>query len=203
MNLLRARRQLAFVGRGAALVRQKRQALVRELFLRARPARDARTAIAQQAVRAGLPLWRALAMHGHDGLRALAWPVRPVEVELRPVEVSGLAAMQIASRPSLRRTADARGVAPGRAGPAAIEAAAELETLTDLLLDAAAKEQLLRRLGDAVSRTTRQLRVLEHRIAPTLAAQIAAVGSTLEEREREEHVRLERVRERLQRTPAD
>ena len=69
---------------------------------------------------------------------------------------------------------DARAATPGSAGPAAIETAVHFEMLADLLLDAAPREQRIRRLGEALSATTRHLR-------------------TLEEREREEHLRLKHV----------
>lgn len=199
LNLLRARRDLSFVARGTTLVRQKRQALVRELFRQARPALDARAAVARQVSRAGPPLWDALVAHGYDGLRAMSWPLGPLEVVLQPATLWGLAVSRIVSRPTIRRTVEARGIAPGRAGPAAAETAAQFETLAELLLDAAVTEQALRRLGEAVATSTRQLRVLELRIAPALTARIATLSHILDEREREEHVRLDHVRRQLQR----
>jgi vacuolar-type H+-ATPase subunit D/Vma8 len=66
----------------------------------------------------------------------------------------------------------------------------------DLLISAAAREQQIQRLGDAVARSTRQLRTLEQRIEPSLRSRISWVRSTLDEREREEHVRLKRLRKR-------
>ncbi len=74
--------------------------------------------------------------------------------------------------------------------PAAVEAAEAFERLTDLLVRAAPREMLLRRLGEALSQTTRQVNRLERRVAPGLRRQAARVRSALDEREREEHVRL-------------
>ena len=51
----------------------------------------------------------------------------------------------------------------------------------------------MRRLGDAVASTTRHLRTLEQRVAPRLAREIASVRRALEEREREERIRLKHV----------
>jgi vacuolar-type H+-ATPase subunit D/Vma8 len=59
-----------------------------------------------------------------------------------------------------------------------------------LLIDAAPREQRVRRLSEAVRDTTRRLLTLEHRVAPRLQAQVASVRSQLDEREREEHLRL-------------
>jgi vacuolar-type H+-ATPase subunit D/Vma8 len=101
----------------------------------------------------------------------------------------------IVRRPTLRRTLAARGTAPGTAGPAA-EAASRFEALTEALLDAAAREVLIRRLGDALSQTSRQVHTLERRIDPALTSQIRAVEHVLSEREREEHGRLKHLARR-------
>src|SRR5512134_3141258 len=81
INLLAARRRLGLVNRGAALVRRKRDALVRELFRLARPAASVRGEIAAQFAEAYDALVEALATHGRSGVRALAWPSRPVDVQ--------------------------------------------------------------------------------------------------------------------------
>ena len=79
----------------------------------------------------------------------------------------------------------ARGTAPGSTGPSAAEATARFEALADLLLDAAPREMLLRRLGQALAQTSRQVNTLEQRLAPTIEGQMTSVRRTLEERERE------------------
>ncbi len=53
---------------------------------------------------------------------------------------------------------------------------------------------LLQRLGLALSRTTRQVNMLEQRLAPALESRVAEVRRRLEEREREEKTRLLRIR---------
>lgn len=67
--------------------------------------------------------------------------------------------------------------------------AAEFEHLTELLLDAAPREMLIRRLGEALSQTSRQVNTLERRVAPELRQQMKGVRRALEEREREEQLR--------------
>ncbi len=194
MNLLRGRRRLEHVGKGVQLLRRKREALVSELFRLARPAADARARVESEARLAYDALWRALAAHGAAGLAAFGWPGRDVTVDLAPGAVWGVAVSTITRRPPLVRTLPARGMAPAGAGPATVEAAGRFEALADLLLEAAPREMLLRRLGDALARTSRQVNVLERRLAPALASQIATVRRALEEREREAHRQLRRRR---------
>lgn len=193
INLLAARRRLLQVQRGAALVRRKRDALVHELFRLARPAATVRTEIAAQFAEAYEALIASFAVHGRQGLRVLAWPSRSIEVQIQPAQVWGIAVTDIISRVPMQRMIDARGVSPGTAGPATMEAARRFETLAERLLDAAAAEQRLRRIGEAVAEESRHLRTLEQRVAPSLTAQIGTLKRALQEREREEYLRLKHL----------
>lgn len=190
MNLLRATRRLDRVRKGVELLRRKREALVTELFKLARPAADARVQIEAETKRAYPALLRALATHGRAVLRALGWPGRDIAVDMEPGSVWGIAVSTIVRKPPLARTLAARGTAPGSTGPSAAEATARFEALADLLLDAAPREMLLRRLGQALAQTSRQVNTLEQRLAPTIEGQMTSVRRTLEEREREERLRL-------------
>jgi V/A-type H+-transporting ATPase subunit D len=193
MNLVRARRELQRVYRGIGLTRRKREALVAELFRLARPAVDVRTRIMQAATEAAEALASALAVHGASGLEPMTWSLNPPQVSLRPAQVWGLVVSDVIDRTPVLRTLDARGLAPGAIGPAAATAASRYEALVDLLIDAAPREQRVRRLSEAVAETTRRLLTLEHRVAPRLATQVTTVRQQLEEREREEHLRLRHV----------
>lgn len=192
--LLRATRRLARVTKGVELLRRRREALVAELFRLARPAADARARLEAECRAAYPALLQALAAHGGAGLTTLGWPARELLVRVAPRSVWGVVVSTIEERSAVARTLAARGVSPASAGPAAGEAASRFEALTDLLLDAAPHENLLRRLGQALSRTSRQVNTLERRLAPGLSAGIASLRRTLEEREREEHGRLKRHR---------
>jgi vacuolar-type H+-ATPase subunit D/Vma8 len=62
-----------------------------------------------------------------------------------------------------------------------------------LLLEAASRETQIRRLARALARTSRQVNTLEQRVGPALERQAAEIRRTLEEREREDHLRLRRL----------
>ena len=193
MNLIQASRRLAQVEKGVGLLRRKREALVRELFRIARPAADARAEIEEASRRAYRALLAALSAHGRAGLRPFAWPARDVTLELAAGSVWGIPVATIVRRPPFARTLPARGVAPGTAGPATVRATTEFERLAEMLLDAAPREMLIRRLGDALARTARQVNTLERRVAPGLRADMTGVRRVLEEREREDRSRLKHV----------
>jgi V/A-type H+-transporting ATPase subunit D len=194
LNLLRAARRLGRVTRGVGLLRRKREALVTELFKLARPAADARAQIAEAGTRAYPLLLAALAAHGRAGLRALAWPERALQVEVEGGSVWGITVSRIAVRPVLLRTLAARATTPGLTGPAAAAAATAFERLADLLLEAAPREMVIRRLGAALAQTSRQVNTLERRLAPALHGTVTAIRRALDEREREERLRLKRMK---------
>ena len=195
-NLIRTTRRLTRVTKGVDLLRRKREALVSELFKVARPAADARARIDAAGRDAYTALWEALAQHGRTGLAALAWPLPDRVVEIESSQVWGIPIAAIVHRPTLARTLPARGTAPGSTGPAAAGAAQAFERLGDLLLDAAPREMLMRRLGDALARATRQVNTLERRLAPALRQGLVRVAAALQEREREEQLRVRRLRRR-------
>lgn len=198
-GLLSTRRRIERVGRGIEILRRKREALVTEFFRRMRPALDARRELGDLATQAHRHLLDAHAAQPAATLDALGAPERPIEVEVEMERVWGVSVPARLERPALRRTVAARGIPPGSVGPGAVEAAASYEQLAERLLDLAPHELLLRGLGEALARTTRQLNTLEHRVAPRLAQGVRTIAGALEERERDEHLRLRHLRGRLRR----
>lgn len=192
-NLLRATRRLAQVTRGTQLLKRKRQSLVDELFARARTAVTSREAIEAQARRAWRLLWMALAAHGGDALTPLGWPTREIDIDLAAFELWGVKVAELGRRPTLVRSLAARGVLPGAGEAASQEAAGQFEALVERLLEVAPQEHVMRRLGQALARTTRLVNTLEQRVAVDLAGDIAGIARTLNEREREEHLRIKRI----------
>ena len=196
-TLLRARTQLDRVRRGADAVSRKRQALVGHLFRIARPAIDARTEIAQRVNEAAGALFDALAVNGLDALRSVGLPPRELTVDVTPAQIWGVPVADVQAVEKVRRTLEARGITAASAGRELTAAADAYERLADVLIAAAPRELRVARLADAVASTSRQLRLLRERVEPRLVSQIAAVAHTLEEREREEHLRLKHLQRRL------
>jgi V/A-type H+-transporting ATPase subunit D len=194
-SLVRLARRLDQVERGSALLHKRRDALVVELFARVRPGIDARRQIDQQSAQAYAALVDALAAVGRSELAACAWPTRELHFEI-PAEsppALGPASPQHAATPTLVRSAAARAMVPGQFHAAAGKAAQAFEKLLETLLASAPEEFTLRTLGRALARTTRQVNVLEQRVAVDLTRTLVQVRRTLDEREREEAVRLRRI----------
>jgi len=200
-SLVRLARRLDQVEKGAALLERKRDALVIQLFARVRPSIDARRRIELQAELAYRALVDALAAAGRSDLAVLGWPGRELRVGLLPPApaAGGAAPLRYALPPTLVRGAAARALVPGQCESAAAAAAQAFERLLDILLASAPEESALRRLGRALAHTVRQVNVLEQRVAVDLARARVHVRRTLDEREREEAVRLRRIAARARR----
>ena len=190
---LKATRRLGQVGRGASALRRKREALVRELFRAAQPAVDLRERIDEALERAWPLVLDATTVAGGAGVRAAGWPPHTVAVEVSARTVWGIPIAEVVDPPALRRTLAARALSP-TLDAAAARAGEAVEGFTELLLPAAGRESLLRRLGEALRRTSRQIQTLERRLAPALQADARRIRGVLEEREREEHDRVRRLR---------
>jgi len=195
-ELLRSKRLLGRVEQGAQLLRRKREALVRALVPLARPAAEARRAIADTAAAAYNAEREALAIHGEHGVEATGWPPRMLELELDVDRVWGVIVPTLHDVPVFERDLEARATAPASVGPAVFEATNHFEALAGRLLQAVTRESQVRALGSALARTARQLHTLEQRVMPELAARVAEVRIALDERDREDQTRLRTLRAR-------
>ncbi len=196
-GLLRASTRLGRVRKGRELLNRKREALISELFRSARPALDARKQVEDGANEAYAALLHALAARGEAALQAYAWPKRTVMVELEERQIWGIPVPTVVSHSPIRRTLGARDTTAAAVGPAAARTADEFEQLVELVLESLPKEQLVRRLGVALSKTTRQVNTLQLRVEPALTAELHALRGMLEERERDERSRLRHVLRRI------
>lgn len=79
---------------------------------------------------------------------------------------------------------------PRQFDPAAEKAAQAFERLLEIVLATAPEDFTIRQLGRTLARTVRQVNVLKQRVAVDLARARVHVRRTLDEREREEAVRL-------------
>jgi V/A-type H+-transporting ATPase subunit D len=200
-SLMRLSRRLDQVEKGAALLAKKRDSLVMQLFARVRPTIGARRRVEEQAAQAYRALVDALAASGRSELSALAWPSRDLRIQLLDAATPAGAApaARFAAPPTLVRGAAARALVPGQYDPTVEKAARAFEGLLETVLATAPEEFAMRQLGRALARTVRQVNVLEQRVAVDLGRQRVQVRRTLDEREREEAVRLRRVAARARR----
>jgi V/A-type H+-transporting ATPase subunit D len=87
-----------------------------------------------------------------------------------------------------------RGGSPVGVSLSAFEAAWRHEEALEVLLGIASREIHMRRLGEEIRDTSRRINALEQLLLPRLSREAARVEAVLDERSREDGVRLKRFR---------
>ncbi len=192
MGLLDARGRLRVASKGARLLRGKREVLAGEFFRLMREVVAGRARLDDTLREASRALTLARAMDGTAPLESLALAgAREVPAEVTHRRVWGVPVPRV-SAPRLRRTADARGASPLGASLTALEAGRRHEDAVDVLLEIASRELHLRRLGEEIQETSTRINALEQLLIPRLTREARRVAQALEERAREDVVRLKR-----------
>lgn len=194
MGLLEVRGRREIAARGARLLRAKREVLAGEIWRMMREVLEGRARLDEALGDAVKALGLSKALDGEGALESLADAAArdvPVHVEVR--RVWGVPTPSV-SAPPLARAADARGTSPTSWGPAGAEAARRHEVALEVLLRIASRELHLARLGEETQETSRRINALEQVLLPSLASEAARIEAALDERDREEAVRLKRLR---------
>ena len=115
-------------------------------------------------------------------------------MEMRTAHVMGISVPAVEQK-QVGRALFGRGYAPVGTSVTIDEAAAAYETEVNHLIRLAESELRLQRLALEIQRTTRRANALEHVILPRLRAERDRIEMALDEREREAHFRLKRIKE--------
>ncbi len=195
MALLAHKEQIALAEQGLTLLRQKRAALLRELMQTANHVLAQRDTLQELAAEARRALALALAIAGEPAVSSAALAARgEVWLEMRTAHVMGISVPAVEQK-QVGRALFGRGYAPVGTSVTIDEAAAAYETEVNHLIRLAESELRLQRLALEIQRTTRRANALEHVILPRLRAERDRIEMALDEREREAHFRLKRIKE--------
>jgi V/A-type H+-transporting ATPase subunit D len=201
MGLLDVRGRYAVAEGGARLLRAKREVLAGEIWKMMHEVLEGRARLDEVLREAVKALGLAKALEGEEALDSLALVAGrdvPVQVSLR--RVWGVPTPSV-SAPPLVRAADRRGTSPTSWGPAGAEAARGHEEALEVLLRIASREIHLARLGAEIQETSRRINAMEQLLLPALRAEAARIDAALDERDREDAVRLKRLRRKGRRAP--
>lgn len=194
-NLLLLKDKARSVSGSIGILKGRRQALIRELLEASRPLLQSRSEIRRAYGQGITELQLSLGHEGEDSIAALAAAGRrDLEVEILAKNALGLRYRDVQVRQSPLRPPDERGYDYLGSSPHLEEAFALFEKIVEQLLETAAFEGKLRRLGEELVRVTRRIRVLEERLLPRLRIEIRAIAQHLGEREREAFYRLKRFK---------
>lgn len=196
MGLLEVRSRRAVAGKGARLLRAKREVLASELWKLVHDVLEGRARLDEALRQAVKALELAKAMEGEERLASLALPAaRAIPLAVSVKRVWGVPTPSV-SAPPLARAADQRGTSPASWGASGAAAARHHEESLEVLLTIASKELHLSRLGEEIQETSRRINALEQLVLPALRAEAGRIAAALDERDREDAVRLRRFRAR-------
>ena len=194
-NLLLLRERAVSVADSVAILKARRQALIRGFLDSARPFVRSRDAIRRDY---GLALDELHLSEGHEGMayvESLAVTAeREVGVDVEERNIMGIPYRELAVYGPFVRRPDERGHDYSVTTPHLDESIHAFEAILETMLEIAAFESKLKMLGEEILRVTRRTRVLEERVLPRLAGQIKTIVHYLGEREREAYYRLKRFK---------
>jgi len=194
INLFNLKNLISSAERGVKILEDKREALVKELLTRYREVIQERETLHHMLRRSARDLALALGLNGREMLRSLSFATkRTAMVEVIERNVWGVKFPELHYK-SLVRRIDMRGYNPGSVSSTVDRVAKEFESLLNLVLEMASGELYMKRMGEEVRKTTRRINALNDVIIPESKAQLVTIKRILEEREREDILRLKKLK---------
>jgi V/A-type H+-transporting ATPase subunit D len=197
MNLLAKRGQIRLARQGADLLNRKKDALLREFFDLVAEVCELRVRLVENLRREMTEALVAEAIHGRQVLAAAAAGC-DFRVKLTPRSLWGVRIVDLEHTYQVRDVLS-RPSAPRGTALAVDEVAAGFERIVRDMLDLAPLELRLRRIGEDIRRTNRRINALEQQVLPRLEAQARAINQALEERARDDVIRLKRLKQKKER----
>jgi V/A-type H+-transporting ATPase subunit D len=137
----------------------------------------------------------SLGHEGKDVIKSITFATeRDIRVNAVSRSIWGLRYKDIIINTSLRRPPDKRGYDFIATTSHLDESIDLFERVVEAVLEIAAFENKLKRLGDEIVRILRKIRVLEERVLPSLRYRIKAISNYISERDRESIYRLKRYK---------
>lgn len=195
-ELLSRRSAIRFARQGRDLIWDKRTALTREFQLLEIDLLAELNQLVGRAAAARQRLAEAVAADGTTAVSSAALAAGTgIEVGLSTRSVAGVRVVDL-KHGRIRRSPETRGWAPVLESAAVDVTAEAYERYLERLLQLSSLELTVRRLAVEIARATRQVNALENVVIPTLEVEARSIVVALDEREREDHARLKRARDR-------
>jgi len=194
-NLLQRRDQLKLAGRGADLLKRKRDALIAEFFDLVKASLEARRALQEASKDAYFALFLANAWDGPAAVESLALASdTSLEIDIEVENLFGVKVPQV-QPPEFSTELP---FSPVGAGARTLDAASEFRKLTEAIVRVAATETRLRRIGEEIKKTNRRVNALEQLVIPGIRYEIKSIRSVLDQRALEEVTVLKRIKAKLE-----
>jgi len=195
-NLLLLKEKCRSVTGSVGILKARRLALIREFLAMSAPFLRSRDEVKAAYARALTEMHLSLGHEGEEFIASLEGiSGRELGVEIAERSVMGLRYRDVTVPADTVRSPEERGYDYCTTTPHLEEAIHLFEGVLAEVLEIAAFESKMKRLGDEIVRASRRIRVLEERVLPVLRRDIRGIGQYLGERDRESYYRLKRYKE--------
>ncbi|NYT05518.1 MAG: V-type ATP synthase subunit D [Methanomicrobiales archaeon] len=193
-ELINLKKKIKLSERGYNILKMKRDGLILEFFKVLETAKDSRGALGEKYERAAEMIAIANTFEGAIGVKAAAMSVQETpEIAVRQKNIMGVVVPEIeASR--VKKDLHERGY--GLLGTSSVidETATAFEELVEEIIRTAEIETTMKRLLDEIESTKRRVNALEFKVIPELKEAGDFIKMRLDEMERDELVRLKKIK---------
>lgn len=194
MNMLQRKAQIGLATQGVELLKNKRDALMKEFFDLVKPYVKQRQAFLEELTRAQGLIAMAEAEFGNARVHSAALSAyREIRSKMKVENIWGIKVAEPEKIDFVRRPT-ARGYDPATTPARIDDAALSFEKLMSTILEMAANYVKIKKMGEEIKKTTRRVNALEQTVIPTLTSEVRFIRSTLEEREREDVFRMKLIK---------
>jgi V/A-type H+-transporting ATPase subunit D len=194
-NLLILKEKAKSVLNSVGTLKARRQALIHEFLKTSLPFLRSREDIRNTYGQALNELALSLGREGRSGVESITFSAeRDIGLNIVERSIWGLKYKDITVKEEAVREPDKRGYDLRTTTPHLEEGIYLFEKVLASMLDLAAFENKLERMGDEIQRIARKIKVLEEKVLPELKRQIKSITQYIGERERESHYRLRRFK---------
>ena len=197
-NLLLLKDKARSVTGSIGILKARRLALIREFLATSAPFLRSRDEVKTAYARALAEMHLSLGHEGEEFIASLGGVAgRELGVEISERSVMGLHYRDVTVTEEPVRSPEERGYDYRPTTPHVEEAIHLFESIMAEMLEIAAFESRMKRLGDEIVRVTRRTRVLEERVLPGLRQDIRSIAQYIGERDREAYYRLKQFKEMI------
>jgi V/A-type H+-transporting ATPase subunit D len=197
-ELLAKKTQIKLADEGKDLLKQKRDALLIEFMSLMDKVLSASQKLEDIAKDAQYALTLAKAVDGAVSVKSASFATKgEVMVDISGSYVMGVPVPEVKKK-SISRSILTRGYSVTGVSSRIDETAERFEAEINVIIEIAAIETKLRRLGEEIQKTRRRVNALEHIVIPALKDQVKYIQMVLEERAREDLFRLKKVKKSIE-----
>lgn len=197
-ELLARKRRIDLAEQGRDLLKEKRDALLIEFMSVMDIVLESSQRLQRIAAEAGYALAMAKAVDGVVTLKSAAFATKgEVLIDISGSYIMGVPVPEVEKK-SVMRTTLTRGYSVTGVSSRIDETAERFEREINAIIEIAAVETKLRRLGAEIQKTRRRVNALDHVVIPGLKGQVKYIKMSLEERAREDLFRLKKVKRALE-----